>query len=656
MGKALFVAEKPSVAKEFVKLLNIKGTNKDGYIEGDKGVFTWCVGHMVTMSYPEIYDEKLKFWSLKDLPFLPQEYKYEVISGVKKQFDTVCKLLNRSDIDRIYVCTDSGREGEYIYRLVDDMAGKPNKEKKRVWIDSQTEEEIKRGIKEAKSLNDYNSLADSAYLRAKEDYLVGINFSRLLTLIYGRHISNMIKGEKVVIAVGRVMSCVLGMVVDREREIRNFQKRNFYKINGSFAKDEKYYNGEWRVMEGTRFYNSHLLYNETGFNKEVDAKNLVNELLNAEFAVIESIKKTKETKNAPLLFNLAEIQNECSKKFKISPDETLKIIQKLYEKKLLTYPRTDARVLSTAVAKNIHITVSKLKAMNLNENLSNYCNSILENNWTKVIMKSKYVDDSKITDHYAIIPTGEGLSALISLSKREKELYEMVLKRFLAIFYPPARYSKISITTKVMEEKFLTSQKVLIERGYLDILGKEKKAKGIDDEDIDTLFLNKLRKGEKFSIKAMNIKQGETSPPKRYTTGSIIIAMENAGKLIEDDELREHIKGQGIGTSATRAEIIKKLINIEYLNSNNKTQVLTPSKKGEMIYEAIKASIPSLLNPTLTASWEKGLKLVYDKEIETKEFMDKLEQYINKNTRKVMSANNLNYINRKLFEVRKLYE
>lgn len=656
MGKALFVAEKPSVAKEFVKLLNIKGTNKDGYIEGDRGVFTWCVGHMVTMSYPEIYDEKLKFWNLKDLPFLPQEYKYEVISGVKKQFDTVCKLLNRNDIDRIYVCTDSGREGEYIYRLVDKMAGSPNKEKKRVWIDSQTEEEIKRGIKDAKSLSDYNSLADSAYLRAKEDYLVGINFSRLLTLIYGRSISNMIKGEKVVIAVGRVMSCVLGMVVDREREIRNFQKRNFYKINGSFAKDEKCYNGEWKAIEGTQFYNSHLLYNETGFNKEADAKKLVDELLNAEFAVIEGIKKTKETKNAPLLFNLAEIQNECSKKFKISPDETLNIIQRLYEKKLLTYPRTDARVLSTAVAKNIHITVSKLKSMNLNENLLNYCNAILENNWTKVIMKSKYVDDSKITDHYAIIPTGEGRNALLSLSKREKEIYEMILKRFLAIFYPPARYSKISIITKVIEEKFLTSQKVLIEKGYLDILGKEKKDKETHEDNIDTLFLNKLRKGEKFSIKEMNIKQGETSPPKRFTTGSIIIAMENAGKLIEDDELREHIKGQGIGTSATRAEIIKKLINIEYLNSNNKTQVLTPSKKGEMIYEAIKASIPSLLNPTLTASWEKGLKLVYDKEIETREFMDKLEQYINKNTCKVMNANNLNYINRKLFEVRKLYE
>lgn len=656
MGKALFVAEKPSVAKEFVKLLNIKGTNKDGYIEGDRGVFTWCVGHMVTMSYPEIYDEKLKFWNLKDLPFLPQEYKYEVISGVKKQFDTVCKLLNRNDIDRIYVCTDSGREGEYIYRLVDKMAGSPNKEKKRVWIDSQTEEEIKRGIKDAKSLSDYNSLADSAYLRAKEDYLVGINFSRLLTLIYGRSISNMIKGEKVVIAVGRVMSCVLGMVVDREREIRNFQKRNFYKINGSFAKDEKCYNGEWKAIEGTQFYNSHLLYNETGFNKEADAKKLVDELLNAEFAVIEGIKKTKETKNAPLLFNLAEIQNECSKKFKISPDETLNIIQRLYEKKLLTYPRTDARVLSTAVAKNIHITVSKLKSMNLNENLLNYCNAILENNWTKVIMKSKYVDDSKITDHYAIIPTGEGRNALLSLTKREKEIYEMILKRFLAIFYPPARYSKISIITKVIEEKFLTSQKVLIEKGYLDILGKEKKDKETHEDNIDTLFLNKLRKGEKFSIKEMNIKQGETSPPKRFTTGSIIIAMENAGKLIEDDELREHIKGQGIGTSATRAEIIKKLINIEYLNSNNKTQVLTPSKKGEMIYEAIKASIPSLLNPTLTASWEKGLKLVYDKEIETREFMDKLEQYINKNTCKVMNANNLNYINRKLFEVKKLYE
>ncbi|SHJ98044.1 DNA topoisomerase-3 [Clostridium cavendishii DSM 21758] len=654
MGKALFVTEKPSVAMDFVKLLNVKGTKRDGYIEGDKAVFTWCVGHMVTMCYPEAYDEKLKFWNLKDLPFLPKEYLYDVIPQVKKQFEIVKSLLNRNDIDTIYVCTDSGREGEYIYRLVDKQAGEPNKTKKRIWIDSQTEEEIKRGIKEAKPLSEYDSLAHSAYLRAKEDYLVGINFSRLLTLTYGRQISNFLNNDKVVIAVGRVMSCVLGMVVDREREIRGFQKKNFYKINGEFIKSEdESYEGEWKAIEGTRYYNSSLLYNDTGFNKEQDARNLISYIKPAEFAVVESVKKTKETKNAPLLFNLAELQNECTKRFKISPDETLGFIQKLYEKKLLTYPRTDARVLSTAVAKNIGSNISKLVKMNFNQNVTNYSNEILKNSWQKNILKSKYVDDSKITDHYAIIPTGEGQSSVNSLGKLERAIYDLVVTRFLAIFYPPAKYSKVAIVTNVMDERFMTSKKVCVEKGYLEILKNDVKDK--DSEEDAAAFLSKLRKGEKLQIGEYRIKEGETTPPKRYTTGSIIIAMENAGKLIEDDELREHIKGQGIGTSATRAEIIKKLINIGYLGANSKSQILTPTEKGEMIYEAIKVSVPSLLNPTLTASWEKGLKLVYEKAIEPDNFMEKLEYYTKNNINRVMVENNLGYLNRRLFEVRKVY-
>lgn len=654
MGKALFVTEKPSVAMDFVKLLKVKGIKKDGYIEGDKAVFTWCVGHMVTMCYPEAYDEKLKYWNLKDLPFLPKEYLYDVIPSVKKQFEVVKNLLNREDIDKIYVCTDSGREGEYIYRLVDQQAGSPNKEKRRVWIDSQTEEEIKRGIKEAKPLSEYDSLAHSAYLRAKEDYLLGINFSRLLTLIYARHLSNFLKTDKVVIAVGRVMSCVLGMVVDREREIRSFEKKKFYKINGEFIKSEgESYEGEWKALEGTRYFNSPLLYNDTGFNKREDAERLINDIKGAQYATVEAVKKTKEVKNAPLLFNLAELQNECTKKFKISPDETLGFVQKLYEKKLLTYPRTDARVLSTAVAKNIGANINKLLKMNYNEDFTRFSGKILENGWNKNILKSKYVDDSKITDHYAIIPTGEGANALASLSKLERGVYELVVNRFLAIFYPPAKYSKVAITTNVMEERFLTSKKVCVEKGYLEVLGNDSKDKESDDEA--ALFLSKLRKGEKLFIGEYKIKEGETSPPKRYTTGSIIIAMENAGKLIEDDELREHIKAQGIGTSATRAEIIKKLINIEYLAANQKSQILTPTERGEMIYEAIKVAIPSLLNPTLTASWEKGLKMVHQREIEPDVFMKKLEDYTRKNITKVMGDSNLSYLNRKLFEVRGVY-
>lgn len=651
MGKALFIAEKPSVAMDFVKLLKVDGKRNNGFIESERAVFTWCVGHMVTMSYPESYDEKLKYWNLRDLPFLPEKYKYEVINSAKDQFNVVKTLLNRDDISKIYVCTDSGREGEYIYRLVDDLSGNPQKEKLRVWIDSQTEEEIKRGIKEAKPLDEYDSLAHSAYLRAKEDYIIGINFSRLLTLIYGRQVSNILKKDKnSVVAVGRVMSCVLGMVVDREREIRNFKKTSFYKISGSFSRKEKEEDiqGEWKALEKSKYKDSPKLYNEGGFKKKEDCKILIKELEKLEEGIISNIKKTKENKNAPLLFNLAELQNECSKKFKISPDETLKHLQTLYEKKMVTYPRTDARVLSTAVAKEIKKTIIKLSNMEIGEEIKGFINTILEKNFDKTIIKSKYVDDKKITDHYAIIPTGEGNFTINSLKEIERKIYFLILRRFIAIFYPKAQYSKQAITITVGDEPFYITKKVCVERGYLDVL-ESKKEKEIDE------FPKDLKKGEKVNINFLEMKEGETSPPKRFSTGSIIIAMENAGKLIEDEELREHIKGAGIGTSATRAEILKKLINIDYIKSNNKTQILTPTELGEMIYEVINVSIPSLLNPKLTASWEKGLKLVYEKSIEPEEFMLKLEAYTRKSTYTVFKDNKLALLNRKLLEVKNVY-
>ena len=651
MGKALFVAEKPSVAMDFVKLLKVDGKRNNGFIESEKAVFTWCVGHMVTMSYPESYDEKLKYWNLRDLPFLPEKYKYEVINSAKEQFNVVKNLLNRDDITKIYVCTDSGREGEYIYRLVDDLSGNPQKEKLRVWIDSQTEEEIKRGIKEAKPLDEYNSLAHSAYLRAKEDYIIGINFSRLLTLIYGKQVSNILKKEKSsVVAVGRVMSCVLGMVVDREREIRNFKKTSFYKISGSFSREEKNEDiqGEWKALEKSKYKDSPKLYNEVGFKKKEDCKSLIKELEKIEEGIISNIKKTKENKNAPLLFNLAELQNECSKKFKISPDETLKHLQTLYEKKMVTYPRTDARVLSTAVTKEIRKTIVKLSNMDIGEEMKSFVSTILDKDWAKTIIKSKYVDDKKITDHYAIIPTGEGNFTINSLKEIERKIYFLILRRFVAIFYPKAQYSKQAIIITVGDEPFYITKKVCIERGYLDVL-ESRKEKEVDE------FPKDLKKGEKVNINFLEMKEGETSPPKRFSTGSIIIAMENAGKLIEDEELREHIKGAGIGTSATRAEILKKLIKNEYIKSNEKTQILTPTELGEMIYEVINVSIPSLLNPKLTASWEKGLKLVYEKSIEPEEFMFKLEAYTKKSTYTVFKDNKIASLNRKLLSVKNVY-
>lgn len=640
MGKSLFITEKPSVAKDFAKLLKVKGRNGDGFIESDKAIFTWCVGHLVSMSYPEAYDESLKKWTLDTLPFLPKEYKYEVIPSVAKQFNIVKSLLLREDIDSIYVCTDSGREGEYIYRLVDQMVGVQGKSKKRVWIDSQTEEEIKRGIKEAKDLECYDSLSESAYLRAKEDYLVGINFSRVLTLLHGRIVSNILNEKSVVIAVGRVMSCVLGMIVEREREIQNFNKTVFFKVLGDFKLDEdKVFQGQWKAVESSKYFESPKLYNETGFNKREYAEELIRFLIENQEepkAVVEDVSRKTEKKSAPLLFNLAELQNECSKRFKINPDQTLANIQGLYEKKMLTYPRTDARVLSTAVAKEINKNLFKLSKFSSDEELQGYAKNILDNKWYSGLVKSKYVNDSKITDHYAIIPTGEGLDNFNGLKSLEKEIYLLVLRRFLAIFYPQAKYNTLSITVNIKDEKFFTTEKVCVEKGYLEILKPDKK----DKDEKESTFLNSIKKGQILNVSDLIIKEGETSPPKRYTTGTIILAMENAGKLIEDEELREHIKGSGIGTSATRAEILKKLDNIEYIQVNNKTQIITPSLKGEIIYEVLNNSISGLLNPKLTASWEKGLKLVVDKEIEGIEFMNKLEKYISQNVAKAEQKNN----------------
>jgi len=642
ISKALFITEKPSVAAEFAKALKINGRKSDGYIESDKAVVTWCVGHLVTMSYPEKYDVKLKKWSLDTLPFLPKAYKYEVIDGVKKQFNIVKSQLLREDIDRIYVCTDSGREGEYIYRLVDDLAGSPNKQKRRVWIDSQTEEEIIRGVKEAKDLKEYDSLSEAAYLRAKEDYLMGINFSRLLSLVYGKTVSNYLGKNYIVIAVGRVMSCVLGMVVQREREVREFIVTPFYKIIGSFKVDEEsIYEGEWKAVEGSEYFESPLLYNEGGFKKQEMAEKLIGELRDASIdgkAVVENVTKKKENKNAPLLFNLAEIQNECSKKFKINPEQTLSHIQAMYEKKMLTYPRTDARVLSTAVTKEINKNIQKLTNFKGDLEIKNIAENILEKKWYSNLAKTKYVDDSKITDHYAIIPTGEGLQNYMSLKDIEKKIYNLVLRRFLAIFYPPAIYSKVSVITKIDKERFFTSDKVCVELGYLAVLKPDNDSN--DSENVNMKFLSTLKKGQSVNLEDLIVKEGKTSPPKRFTTGSIIIAMENAGKLIEDEELREHIKGSGIGTSATRSGILTKLEKIGYIKSNNKTQVVMPALLGEIIYDVVKNSIPTLLNPELTASWEKGLTMVTQNEIAGNLYMDKLENYIIKNTDRVLKLNN----------------
>ena len=644
----LIITEKPSVAREFAKALKLNATNKGSYLESGEWIITWCVGHLVTMSYPEKYDENLKFWRLDTLPFMPKEYKYEVIKNVSKQFDVVQKLLQREDITEIYNAGDSGREGEYIQRLVFMMAKpNPNAKMKRVWIDSQTEEEILRGIREAKDMTEYDSISDSAYLRAKEDYLIGINFSRLLTIIYGRRMASKINEEKATIAVGRVMTCVLGMVVSREREIRNFVKTKYYKILGEFGNDKGSFKAEWKVNEKSKMFDSPKLYNESGFKKEEDAKQFIADLASKE-AVVTEMKKNKQKVNAPLLFDLGELQNECTKRFKINPDETLEIIQNLYEKKLLTYPRTDAKVLSTAIAKEITKNLNGLAKGYKDEEIQKDIKKMIDGKYSTDLVKTKYVDDKKITDHYAIIPTGQGFENYDSLPDLQKQVYKVVVKRFLAIFYPPAEYSKVNVTVNIENETFYASGKVCINRGYLDVLKPEKNDKqstkteqnvesnseneeNKNDEDTETNLeiLKTLKKNEKLEVKNFELKDAETSPPTRYNSGNIILAMRSAGKLIEDEELREQIKGDGIGTAATRGEIIKKLVRIQYIQINDKTKVITTTVKGEAIYDVINSSMPDMLNPDLTASWEKGLGMVARKEIKPEVFMEKLEKYIN---------------------------
>lgn len=681
MGKSVYIAEKPSVAQEFAKALKLNTKRRDGYLESDEAIVTWCVGHLVTMSYPEEYDPALKRWNLQTLPFIPEEFKYEVIPSVAKQFQIVSGILNREDVDTIYVCTDSGREGEYIYRLVEQEAHVEGKKRRRVWIDSQTEEEILRGIREAKDLSEYDNLGASAYLRAKEDYLMGINFSRLLTLKYGNSISNFLQTKYSVVSVGRVMTCVLGMVVRREREIRDFVKTPFYRVLSTIDAQGHTFEGEWRAVKGSRYFESYDLYKENGFKERKKAEELIQYLqtpddesvnvagiqgqsgLNCR---IESIEKKKEKKNPPLLYNLAELQNDCSKRFKISPDETLRIVQELYEKKLVTYPRTDARVLSTAVAKEITRNLNGLSKYPM---AAPYMQDILNFGSYKTLAKTRYVNDKQITDHYAIIPTGQGLNALSTVSSTAKGVYDLIVRRFLSIFYPPAVYQKVAIVTKIKEESFFSSFKVLAEEGYLKVAGIPKKKAsqtatkdssngnsennnndtndeaGSDssDQSLDTgLFevVKSLKKGAVLQVRALDIKEGETSPPKRYNSGSMILAMENAGQLIEDEELRAQIKGSGIGTSATRAEILKKLVNIKYLALNKKTQVITPTLQGEMIYDVVDHSIRSLLNPELTASWEKGLNYVAEGSITSDEYMRKLDHFITSRTVGVKGLNN----------------
>lgn len=691
MAKALYIAEKPSVAREFAKALKLDLKNHDGYMESPEAIVTWCVGHLVTMSYPEVYDPKYKKWSLATLPFIPKEFKYEVIPGVKKQYDIVAGLLNRPDVSTIYVCTDSGREGEYIYRLVERQAKVEGKERRRVWIDSQTEEEILRGIREAKDLSEYDNLCESAYLRAKEDYLMGINFSRLLSLKYGDTISSFLNTKYTVVSVGRVMTCVLGMVVRREREIRDFVKTPFYRVLGTLDIQGNPVEGEWRAVEGSAYFQSPKLYKENGFLKEEDAKHLIAELQNPDTAradngessageapvaevsagegqkaVVVSLEKKKETKNPPLLYNLAELQNDCSRLFKISPDQTLQVVQELYEKKLVTYPRTDARVLSTAVAKEIHKNIGGLKNI---PSVRAFAEEILEKGSYKNIAKTRYVNDKQITDHYAIIPTGQGFGAIRSLNQTALNVYETIVRRFLGIFCPPAIYQKVSLVTGMGQEKFFSSFKVLADPGYLKVMEysfqKKKESDGSNnssnnggddkndsnsggngdnsEESCDVSFmeiLSGLKKGMELPVKELNIKEGETAPPKRYNSGSMILAMENAGQLIEDEELRAQIKGSGIGTSATRAEILKKLVNNKYLALNKKTQIITPTLLGEMIYDVVNASIRSLLNPELTASWEKGLNYVAEGSITPEEYMVKLENFIKSRTSGVLGLNN----------------
>ena len=684
--KKLFIAEKPSVAQQFADALGVKGNRGQGYLEQGDNIITWCVGHLITMSYPESYDPNMKKWALATIPFIPEKYKYEVIGAVSKQFNVVKGLLTREDVETIYVCTDSGREGEYIYRLVEEMAEVPKtKDRRRVWIDSQTEEEILRGIREAKPLSEYDNLSDAAYLRAKEDYLMGINFSRALTLKYAYGIKQYLGVDKCVIAVGRVMTCVLGMIVKREREIRDFVPTPFYRVLANICKEDddkklqKLFEAEWHVTKGSKYEDSPLLYKENGFNKREDAEKLIEYLSQPEPVqlTVKSVTKKTEKKNPPMLYNLAELQNDCSRLFKISPSETLAVVQELYEKKLVTYPRTDARVLSTAVAKEIDKNLRGLMKYD-RENLSAYAANVINQGGYKGISKSKYVNDKLITDHYAIIPTGQGLGALGNLDSLKSSVYELIVRRFLSIFYPAAEYQKMSLLLDRNGEEFTASTKQLIKPGYLmiadknfgkkaeDTSGKKTKQSDTDENQEDTEaavfsqdiidYISKLKKGAVLACSGFDIKEGKTTAPKRYSSGSLILAMENAGQLIEDEELREQIKGSGIGTSATRDAIITKLVNNKYIALNKKTQILTPTFLGEIIYDVVLRSINGLLRADLTASWEKGLTGVAEGSISEKEYMDKMTDYVIRNTNFVKGLNNQYQMNQVFDMVRPFYK
>lgn len=648
MGKSVYIAEKPSVAQEFAKALHVSFKRKDGYLEADEHIVTWCVGHLITMCYPEAYDESLKKWRFDTLPFIPQEFKYEVIPAVEKQFNIVKSILNRSDVETIYVCTDSGREGEYIYRLVRQEAHVTGKKERRVWIDSQTEEEILKGIENAKDISEYDNLSAAAYLRAKEDYLMGINFSRVLTLKYGGYIANYLHKDRAVVSVGRVMTCVLGMVVRREREIRSFVKTPFFKVIGSAVINNTTFDAEWRVCEQSRYYGTPYIYKDNGFKERKKAEELIkilSEPLPAK-GIVKLVERKKETKNPPLLYNLAELQNECSKLFKISPDQTLNIIQELYEKRLVTYPRTDARVLSSAVCKEIY---KNIRGLTKYIHAKDIAEEVMYNKMYSGIEKTRYCNDKAITDHYAIIPTGQGLENLSRLSDTAKNIYEIIVRRFLGIFYPPAIYQRISITASVKNEDMYATFKVLVNEGYLKVTNNSfskdnnnqlsDRQKDMNPKDLfESLKL--LKKGSVLTFTEFNIKEGETSPPKRYNSGSIILAMENAGQLIEDEELRAQIKGSGIGTSATRAEILKKLNVNKYIFTNTKTQIITPTLLGEIIYDVVDNSIHQLLNPELTASWEKGLTYVSEGSITSDEYMQKLSGFVTRRTVAVKGLNN----------------
>ena len=642
--KNLYIAEKPSVARQFADVLGVKGNAGNGYLESDTTVVTWCVGHLVTMSYPEVYDPNLKKWSLSTIPFIPTEYKYEVLPDTKKQFNIVAGLLTRDDIGCIYVATDSGREGEYIYRLVDSMAHVTGKEKRRVWIDSQTEEEILRGIREAKPLSEYDSLSDAAYLRAQEDYLMGINFSRALSLKFSNVVQRYLGMDRCVIAVGRVMTCVLGIIVKREREIREFVKTPFYRLVANVGEEGQTFDAEWKAVKGTKYFESPLLYKENGFKERPAAEQLLAELKAGEpEAVAQAVERKKEKKQPPMLYNLAELQNDCSSLFKISPSDTLKIVQELYEKKLITYPRTDARVLSTAVAKEIGRNISGLKNF---QPVAEFAQGAMESGTYKGIAKTKYVNDKQITDHYAIIPTGQGFGALRSLAPTALKVYEIICRRFLSIFYPAAEYQKIAMTLSKNGEKLFANFKYLINDGYLKVAANSFSKKK-DDVKYSPEFiarLAKIKKGDKLSVQGIDIKEGETSPPKRYNSGSLILTMENAGQFIEDEALREQIKGAGIGTSATRDGIITKLEKNKYISLNKKTQIVTPTFLGEIIYDIVYYSINGLLRADLTASWEKGLEGVAEGQISKQEYTDKMTTFVTKYTNLVKQIQNQNGI------------